>query len=88
MSSTIALIVGMKETTPVMLYGYSSSDASSIIDSNFIGPSASKFANEQNVPIILATHIGKDFIYQQSDDNIYMHYSNDDEIQTQLFNNI
>ena len=47
-----------------------------------------KFANEQNIPIILMEHTGSDFKYQESTDNIYKTYSKDDEIQTQLYNNI
>jgi len=47
-----------------------------------------KFASEQNVPIILLKHTGKDFKYQESDKTIYKSHSNDDKVQTQLFNNI
>ena len=47
-----------------------------------------KFAIQQNIPVILASHKGSDFEYQQSDDNIYARHSKDDKIQTQLYNNL
>ena len=48
----------------------------------------SKFAKQQNMPIILAAHKGVDFKYQQCPDTIYSKHSRKDKIQTQLYNSI